>query len=124
MNYRTPLRSANGLGSAKHGTQHWWLQRVTSVLLLILSYWLVTFLSLCVQAPYQDTLAWLQCSVNNVALCGWILAALYHASLGLQVVIEDYVHSEAAKIIGIWAIKCGFFGLGLFCVTTLISITG
>ncbi|MDO9240178.1 MAG: succinate dehydrogenase, hydrophobic membrane anchor protein, partial [Methylicorpusculum sp.] len=57
MDFRTPLSKVKGLGSAKSGTSHWWLQRVTAVALVPLSYWLVILLDMTLNAPYQETVA-------------------------------------------------------------------
>jgi len=59
MEYRSPLANVRGLGSAKSGTSHWWMQRVTAVALVPLSFWLIKFLDLSLTAPFQETIAWL-----------------------------------------------------------------
>lgn len=102
MNYRSPLANAQGLGSAKSGTSHWWMQRVTAVVLIPLTYVLIKFLDLSLNAPYEQTQAWLSAPFNSVCLIVWILAVFYHAALGLRVVIEDYVANEALKITLVW----------------------
>ena len=124
MNYRSPLATARGLGSAKSGTAHWWLQRVTAVALVPLSYWLVLFLQLCVHSSYASTLAWLAAPVNTAGLLAWVLFALYHAALGLQVVIEDYISQEGIKLITLWLIKVFFICLAILASITLLRITG
>lgn len=113
MNYRTPLANAQGLGSAKSGTTHWWMQRVTAVALIPLSYWLIKLLDLAFNAPYEQTLVWLAAPVNSVCVIVWFLAVFYHAALGLRVVIEDYVADEGSKIISIWLINLFFLFLAL-----------
>lgn len=113
MNYRSPLASAQGLGSAKSGIFHWWMQRVTAVALVPLSYWLIKFLDLSLNAPYGQTLVWLAAPVNSVCLVAWILAVFYHAALGLRVVIEDYIADEGSKIISIWLANLFFLFLAL-----------
>lgn len=124
MNYRSPLSTARGLGSAKDGTHHWWLQRVTAVALLPLSYWLLAFLSLCASAPYATTITWLAAPINSASLLLWILFVLYHAALGLQVVIEDYISRESIKITLLWSIKLLFAWLAVIAAITLLRITG
>ena len=119
MDYRSPLAKVRGLGSAKTGTSHWWMQRVSAVALIPLSYWLMTFLTLSFHAPYQAMVAWLIAPVNTVCIIAWILAAFYHAALGLQVVIEDYVAAEGIKIIAVWTVNISFFMLVL---TALVSV--
>jgi len=119
MDFKTPIAKAQGLGSAKTGTMHWWLQRVTAVALLPLSYWLLAFLSLCVSASYQQTLTWLQMPWHSACLAAWVLAAFYHAALGVQVVIEDYVPGEARKILSVWLANLVF---GLLALTALLAL--
>jgi succinate dehydrogenase / fumarate reductase, membrane anchor subunit len=113
MDYRSPLARVRGLGSAKEGTSHWWMQRVSAVALVPLSFWLIGFLDLSLNAPYQETLAWLTSPVNTVCIVAWILAAFYHAALGLQVVIEDYIAAEGVKIVAVWTVNLIFLLLAL-----------
>ncbi|MGZ5027047.1 MAG: succinate dehydrogenase, hydrophobic membrane anchor protein [Methylobacter sp.] len=125
MDYRTPLARAKGLGSAKSGTGHWWMQRVTAVALVPLSFWLIKFLGLSMTAPYQQTVDWLTLPVNTVCIVAWTIAAFYHAALGLQVVIEDYVAAEGTKIISIWVVNLAFLFLAiavLLAVFRIVSI--
>lgn len=127
MDFRTPLSKARGLGSAKSGTTHWWMQRVTAVALIPLSFWLLVFLDLCLTAPYQQTVSWLAAPVNSVGIAAWIVAAFYHAALGVQVVIEDYVSAEGVKIVSVWTVKLafGFLALAaLFAVFRTIATLG
>jgi succinate dehydrogenase / fumarate reductase membrane anchor subunit len=113
MEYRTPLAKARGLGSAKTGTTHWWMQRVTSATLVPLTFWAIIFLDLSLNAPYQEMLEWLTSPFNTVCLVAWIIAGFYHAALGLQVVIEDYIAAEGPKIIAVWTVNLGFLLLAL-----------
>lgn len=122
MDMRSPLSKARGLGSAKTGTGHWWLQRVSAVLLVPLSYWLVTLMSLCQRAPYEQTVAWLKSPVNSTAISAWVIIAFYHAAIGLQVVIEDYVSHEGRKILFIWLANAVFFVLALSAALSIIRI--
>ena len=113
MDYRSPLARVRGLGSAKAGTFHWWMQRVTAVALIPLSYWLITFLNLSLNAPYQHTVEWLATPLNTLCIIAWVLAVFYHAALGLQVVIEDYVAAEGIKIVAVWTVNISFLLLAL-----------
>jgi succinate dehydrogenase / fumarate reductase membrane anchor subunit len=113
MDYRSPLAKVRGLGSAKTGTSHWWLQRVTAATLIPLSFWIIVFLDLCLNAPYQETVAWLNSPFHTVCIVAWVLAVFYHAALGLQVVIEDYIAAEGVKIVAIWTVNLGFLLLAL-----------
>ncbi|MCX7097999.1 MAG: succinate dehydrogenase, hydrophobic membrane anchor protein [Methylococcales bacterium] len=113
MDFRSPLARVRGLGSAKTGTTHWWMQRVSAVALIPLSFWLIGFLDLCLNAPYQETVAWLTTPFHTVCISAWVLVAFYHAALGLQVVIEDYIAAEGIKIIAVWSVNLVFLLLGL-----------
>ena len=113
MDYRSPLAKVRGLGSAKTGTSHWWMQRVTAVALIPLSYWLITFLNLSLNAPYQHTVEWLAIPLNTLCIVAWVLAVFYHAALGLQVVIEDYIAAEGVKIAAVWTVNMSFLLLAL-----------
>jgi succinate dehydrogenase / fumarate reductase, membrane anchor subunit len=113
MDYRSPLARVRGLGSAKAGTFHWWMQRVTAVALIPLSYWLITFLNLSLNAPYQHTVEWLATPLNTLCIVAWVLAVFYHAALGLQVVIEDYIAAEGIKIVAVWTVNLSFLLLAL-----------
>ncbi len=113
------------MGSAKSGTGHWWMQRVTAVALIPLSVWLIYFMGLSLTAPYQQTVDWLASPVNSVCIVAWIIAVFYHAVLGLQVVIEDYVAAEGPRIISIWVTNLAFLFLAiaaLLAVFRIISI--
>jgi len=113
------LAKARGLGSAKSGTHHWWLQRVTAVALVPLSYWLIVFLDLSFKATYQQVVAWLASPINTVALIIWVLMVFYHAALGLQVVIEDYIAAGGLKIATIWLVN---LTLLMLAVTALLGV--
>lgn len=122
MDYRTPLSRVQGLGSAKSGTTHWWMQRVTAVALIPLSFWLIYFLGLSLTAPYQQTLDWLASPINSVCIVAWITAVFYHAALGLQVVIEDYVAAEGSRIISIWVVHLAFLFLAIAALLAVFRI--
>ncbi|MDD2802547.1 MAG: succinate dehydrogenase, hydrophobic membrane anchor protein [Methylobacter sp.] len=119
MDYRAPLAKARGLGSAKSGTHHWWMQRVTAVMLIPLSFWLVSFLNLTFTASYTQTVTWLASPINSIAMITWILMVCYHAALGLQVVIEDYVAASGVKIVTIWLVNLTML---LLAVTALLGV--
>ena len=121
MAYQAPLAKVRGLGSAKSGTAHWWMQRVTAFALVPLTFWLLSFLTMGLNAPYQETLVWLAEPVHTVAIVAWVLLACYHGALGLQVVIEDYA-GENIKIIAVWAVNLSFLLLALAAVIAVLRI--
>ncbi|MGJ0492539.1 succinate dehydrogenase, hydrophobic membrane anchor protein [Methylobacter sp.] len=122
MDYRTPLARARGLGSAKAGTVHWWMQRVTAAALIPLSLWWLTFIGHLLKSPYSHTVAWLSKPLNGVLMIAWVLAVFYHAGLGLQVVIEDYVQTEWLKIVSVWIVKLTLVFLALIAVMAIFNI--
>jgi succinate dehydrogenase / fumarate reductase, membrane anchor subunit len=95
---RSPLSRAIGLGSAKEGVEHWWRQRTTALLLVPLTLWFVVSVIGLVGAGRQAFAAWLHNPIWAVLMVLLIAATFYHAALGLQVVIEDYVHREGLKL--------------------------
>lgn len=97
-NLRSPLSRARGLGSAKQGVEHFWVQRITAVALVPLSLWLVFSLALFVGADYHTAHHWVSAPSVAITLVLFIAAALYHSALGVQVVIEDYVAGEGLKL--------------------------
>ncbi|NOR79556.1 MAG: succinate dehydrogenase, hydrophobic membrane anchor protein [Methyloprofundus sp.] len=122
MDYRTPLAKAHGLGSAKSGTSHWWMQRVTAVALIFLSFWLILFIEQLFHASYSEIKQWLVKPVNFTLLIAWAFVGFYHAALGLQVVIEDYLNPEWLKILSIWVIKLVFLGAAITSLALTIRI--
>ena len=101
----TPLARARGLGSAKSGLHHWWHQRVSAVAMVGLVSWMVVLLLSLVDADYQTALNMLAHPVNATVVVLFVAVGLWHASLGLQVVLEDYVANEGVRLIAILAVK-------------------
>ena len=95
---RTPLSRARGLGSAKDGLHHWWAQRITAVALIPLVVWFAVSLIMISGADYAVVRAWIGAPVVMVLLTLTIVVGLHHGRLGLQVVIEDYVHRDGWKL--------------------------
>ena len=118
MSLRNPLARAKGLGSAKNGTTHWWHQRLTAVALALLTPWFVVLavgllgadqatVRLAIAQPFTATL-----------LAAFVLSLFWHAQLGLQVVVEDYVHGAMEVVLQI-AIK---FAYALAAIASLLAI--
>lgn len=101
MRLRTPLAQARGLGSAGEGIHHWWAQRLTALALIPLSLWLVASIIAITGADYATAVQWVQSPTVAVLLLLFIAVAFYHAQLGMQVVLEDYIHVGWAKVAAI-----------------------
>jgi len=95
---RSPLGRAIGLGSAKEGVEHWWRQRLTALALVPLGLWFVASLLAHVGGGYDQTIAWLGRPVPAILMIVLVAVTFYHAGLGVQVVIEDYVQREWVKL--------------------------
>jgi succinate dehydrogenase / fumarate reductase membrane anchor subunit len=120
---RSPLGRVRGLGSAKGGTHHWWMQRVTAVILAIVSlYVLWGFFAYAVPGGYDGASYWLREPLTATFVFLFLVVSLYHATLGLQVVIEDYVHAEGIKLLSIILIKFIAGALGILGVIALLKI--
>ena len=98
MSLRTPVARARGLGSAKDGLHHWWVQRVSAVALIPLTIWFVASIVGLAGADHAAVAAWIGNPVVAVLMVLLVVAALYHAQLGMQVVYEDYIHTHWLKI--------------------------
>ncbi|MBA2491232.1 MAG: succinate dehydrogenase, hydrophobic membrane anchor protein [Gammaproteobacteria bacterium] len=101
MAVRTPVTAARGLGAAKAGFSHWWLQRVTSVALVPLLLWFAFSVASFGDMHYAAFVAWVGSPIPTVLLILLLATLFYHLQLGLRVIIEDYVHVEWMKLAGI-----------------------
>lgn len=119
---RSPLGRVRGLGSAKEGVGHWWAQRLTGLALVPLSLWFVYVAISLVGADLNDFRRWAGEHGNAVLLILFIVALFHHAQLGVQVIVEDYVHSEPAKIAGVVATKSAALVLGLSCILAVLHL--
>lgn len=122
MSLRSPLGRARGLGSAKDGTHHFWVQRVSAVALIPLALWLVFSLARLPGASYEQVQWWVGYPAVSVTLVLFIAAALYHSMLGVQVVIEDYVGHEGAKITALLLSKFLHFAVAAASIFAVLKI--
>jgi succinate dehydrogenase / fumarate reductase membrane anchor subunit len=122
MELRSTLGRVRGLGSAKEGVAHWWAQRTTAVALVPLALWFVASVIGLAGADYAAVAAWFKSPFNATLMILLVVATFYHAALGLQVVLEDYVHHEGQKIVSILIVK-GLAGLaGLLAVVSTLKL--
>ena len=109
---RSPLSKVKGLGSAREGTSHFWHQRLTSLLLIPLVLWL-GFSIAALPLDHATLVNWVRQPLVTVALVLLIMAVFYHAQLGLQIVIEDYIasHSMRTLVLLLSNLLCLLFGI-------------
>ena len=119
---RTPLKIARALGSSKSGVHHWWLQRVTAIALIPLSIWFLFLMGDLVQASYPTVLAVIAQPVHAGLLIALGVCLFWHGALGLQVVIEDYVHTRWLEITLQIALRFGAIVGALACVLAILAI--
>lgn len=103
--FRSPLARVTGHGSAKAGAMHWWWQRITAVALVPLSIWFVFSLATFTGQCHIDIYGWIADPWSSALLIAFLASLFHHVQLGLQVVIEDYVHHEGVKIASIVGVK-------------------
>ena len=118
----TPLARARGLGSAKSGLHHWWHQRISAVAMVGLVSWMVILLFSLVEADYQTAMNMLAHPVNATVVVLFVAVGLWHASLGLKVVLEDYVANEGARLIAILAVKMAASVTAILAILSVLKV--
>ena len=111
MQFRTETKRVKGLGTAKHGFSHWWMQRLSAVLMIPLGVWFVVSLMTMESLSPDALMQWLHNPVPALLMALWTITVVYHASLGLQVIIEDYVHGKAMALTLLTLIKFAMFAM-------------
>lgn len=122
MSLRTPLGRVRGLGTAKDGTHHWWLQRLTAIALVPLTIWFVISLLQVFGMSRIEVARWIRSPSAAAPMALFLIAAFWHLKLGLQVVIEDYVHHEGWKlglVVVMNLLVVAFAGTGLISIFLL-----
>ncbi len=122
MSLRSPLARVRGLGAAGEGTSHWWGQRLTALALVPLTFWFVASLAMLAGADHATVRAWADSPVVAGLLVLLIVTTFHHTYLGLQVVIEDYVHHEGPKLAALLLVKAACLVLGLIGVLSALLL--
>lgn len=122
MRFLTPFKKAHGLGHVKTGVHHWIVQRVTAIALIPLTLWAAFAVASLAGKDYATVRAWFAAPFTAVMLSLLVFFSSYHASLGLQVVIEDYVHHQATKIAALLAVKSALILLGTLSLVAILRL--
>jgi succinate dehydrogenase / fumarate reductase, membrane anchor subunit len=119
---RSPLGRAIALGSAKEGVEHWWLQRLTAAALVPLTLWFVIAMIRLVGADVDTVREWVADPLPAILLVLFLIAAFWHASLGLEVIVEDYVHTPLAKLGLVVVVRLACFALAVAGIFAVLSM--
>ena len=122
MSLESPLGKFLGHGSARDGTGHWWSQKLTAVALIPLTIWFVFAVLGMDSFDYASVRLWMGAPLNAILLILFTVSALYHSDLGLQVVVEDYVHG-ATKVLTLMVLKFMHVALAVAVVYSIIIIS-
>lgn len=122
MRLETPHKKATGLGPVKTGFHHWWMQRLTAVALIPLTLWVVFSIAALAGEDYASVAVWFTEPLTSVLLSLFVFFAAYHASLGLQVVIEDYIHTGWLKITALTMVNFSLIFLGALSIISILKL--
>lgn len=122
MDTHSTFEKVNGCFNLSNPTAHFWYQRVTAIALIPLSVWLIILTNKALNSSYQETLDWLLSPINALALALWIVAVIYHAALGVQVVVEDYVSTLSVRHTIIRCTNLMFLFLGVAALAAMAFI--
>lgn len=121
--FRTEAKRVRGLGSAKDGTEHFWRQRLTAIANIPLLLFFVGFIVSLNGASHEEVIAAVSHPLTAVMLIAVIGSAFLHMKLGMQVVIEDYIHGEGAKVMMLFLNSAFAYGSGLIAVFAILKIS-
>ena len=119
---RTPLKRVRGWGSAKDGTHHFIVQRVTAIALVPLVLWTIWLALALVHTDYAGARAIMHHPFAAVWMAAFVLAVFWHTQLGLQVVIEDYVHTRWLEVLAQLAVRFFCAAGALVCVLAIVRM--
>lgn len=118
----SPLSVARGSGSAQEGTHHWLNERIAAIASMPLLLWLVWSVTHMGAVDYATFTLWLARPLNAVLMILSVVSVFYHAALGSQVIVEDYVHHEGLKLAKLIGLKLFFAAAGISCVFSILKI--
>ena len=119
---KTHLARVRGLGSAKEGSHHWWMQRLTAIALIPLTVWFAISIIGIVGADHAAVVNWFSSPVISIFMILFVSTMVYHSTLGVQVVIEDYIHKERWKFGLLIALKFRGITLGVVAVFSILKL--
>ena len=105
MSLRSPLNNVLGLGSAKDGTEHFWAQRVSGIALALLGVWFIFQMAVLPDFSWSTTIGFIAKPLHTVLLSLLVAAVAWHSNLGVQVVVEDYVHAHGTKLVTLIVVR-------------------
>jgi len=120
--HKNAMARARGLGTIKTGFDHWWLQRLTAVSNLFLMCWAVCAVVGLVGSNYETFTLWLSQPLHAILLSLFIMSTFTHAALGLQIIIEDYIHTELTKVLSLMAVRLVLTGLAVAALFSILKI--
>jgi succinate dehydrogenase / fumarate reductase membrane anchor subunit len=119
---RSQLGRVRGLGAARGGTAHWWAERLTSIALVPLTIWFVFVAFHLSGLPRADVAHWAANPINAALLAALVIITFHHMQLGLQVVVDDYIHSERVRLPVLLLVKGGSALLGLIALVAVLKL--
>lgn len=122
MALRSPLGRVRGLGAAKQGGHHWWMQRVTAIALVPLTVAFVVLLPVFAAAGHRGFIELMRDPIIATVMILVVGAGLYHMKLGVQVIVEDYVHHEGAKTALLLMLQLGTVAIAVACLVSILML--
>jgi succinate dehydrogenase / fumarate reductase membrane anchor subunit len=117
---RSAIGQVRGLGSAREGVQHWKMQRLTAIANVILIIWFIVQAASMSGASFAEWQAWFASPYHATFMVLLVVSSFYHAKLGVQVVIEDYIHHEGQKVAALLALNLATIGLASACLISIL----
>ncbi len=119
---RSKLANVRGLGSSKSGASTWWAERLTALALFPLTLWIIYSILSGVGADYAAYKEWMSAPGTLTLIICYIVALFWHINMGLNMVIEDYIHDKPVEIACLVAVRFGSFFLGVFSVVSVLKV--